>query len=149
MSDSSKVDAWPSFFKTFNRLHQGMEDAMKEAGFPPLETYDVLWILEQSPEGALRFHELGEKVFLSRSNITRLAERLEKQGLIQRHRCDMDRRGVYAVLTPAGKKLRQEMWKTYGKLIRERFSDLLTQGEHGQLKAILAKVWSEGGSTNS
>lgn len=149
MSESRKLDAWPDFFKTFIRLHQAMEEAMKEAGHPGLEIYDVLWILEQAPDCALRFHELGEKVFLSRSNITRLAERLETQGLIERHRCPMDRRGVHAVLTAKGKKLRQDMWKTYGKLIRERFSELLTQEEHGQLKAILSKVWSEGGSTIS
>lgn len=143
MGDSKKIDAWATFIVSFNRIHQGMEEAMKEAGLPSLEIYDVLWTLERSPEHGLRFSELGEKVLLSRSNVTRLAERLESQGLIERKRCPNDRRGVYAVLTKTGKKLRQDMWKTYEKLIQERFSNHLSSDEHKSLIQILTKVWSE------
>ena len=137
-----KPDAWASFFMSFNRIHGGMEDAMKEAGHPPLEIYDILWILEKAPDAhGVRFNELGKRTFLSRSNITRVAERLEEQGLIERNRCPNDRRGVYAAITPAGKKLRQEMWKTYGKLIKERFTDKISEPEQLSLVKILTKVW--------
>lgn len=137
-----KPDAWASFFMSFNRIHAGMEDTMKAHGLPGLEIYDVLWVLEKAPPHGLRFNELGKKTFLSRSNVTRLAERLEEQGLIERHRCPSDRRGVYAALTPAGKKLRQEMWKTYGRLIKERFTDQLTEADQVNLVKILDKVWN-------
>lgn len=143
MGETKKIDAWASFIITFNRVHQGMEEAMKEAGHPSLEIYDVLWILEKGPKDGIRFSELGEKVLLSRSNVTRLAERLEQQGLIERKRCPNDRRGVYAVLTPEGRKLRSSMWKTYEQLIQERFSSLLSQEEHKALVQIMTKVWSE------
>lgn len=143
MKEGQTKDAWATFLVTFNRLHQGMEESMKAEGHPGLEIYDVLWILEQAPEHRLRFSELGERVLLSRSNVTRLCERLEAQGLIERHRCPSDGRGVYAVLTKSGKKLRQDMWKSYGKLIQERFSQLLGPQEHEQLIEILSKVWRE------
>lgn len=142
LMSTKTLDAWATFLITANRVHQGMEAAMKEAGLPSLEIYDVLWTLEQSPKYGLRFSDLGERVLLSRSNVTRLAERLEEQGLIERHRCPEDRRGVYAVLTNAGRKTRQEMWKVYGKLIEERFSDLLSTKDHSDLIRILSKVYT-------
>lgn len=143
MGDSKKVDSWATYIVSFNRIHQGMEEAMKDAGHPSLEIYDVLWTLERSPDHSLRFSDLGERVLLSKSNVTRLAERLESQGLIERKRCPEDRRGVYAVLTKTGKKLRQDMWKTYEKLIQERFSSHLSNDEHKSLIQILTKVWNE------
>jgi DNA-binding MarR family transcriptional regulator len=142
MSSSKSPDAWATFLITANRVHQGMEAAMKEADLPSLEIYDVLWTLEQAPKYGLRFSDLGERVLLSRSNVTRLAERLEEQGLIERKRCPQDRRGVYAVLTPAGRKTRQDMWKVYGKLIEERFSKLLSSKDHADLIRILSKVYT-------
>ena len=143
MSDSKKIDAWPTFFKSYNRVHNIMEAKMKEAGFPSLEIYDVLWILEKSPDQHLRFVDLGEKVYLSRSNVTRLCERLEEQGLIERTRCPKDKRGVYAMITPLGLKLRKDMWKVYGSLIEEMFSKKMTQTEHKEVIRILKKVWDE------
>ena len=143
MKESEKTDSWATLIVTFNRLHQGMEEAMKIAGHPGLEIYDVLWTLERAPEYGLRFSDLGEKVLLSRSNVTRLCERLESQGLIERHKCPSDGRGVYAVLTPSGRQLRLEMWGTYERLIKDRFSGLLTGEDHKALIKILSKVWQE------
>ena len=145
MSTSKDLDSWPQFIVTFNRVNNLMEEAIKQAGFPGLEIYDVLWTLERAEECGLRFSDLGDKVLLSRSNITRLAERLETQGLIVRNRCPNDRRGVYAVLTDEGRKLRKDMWATYKKLIQEHFSQHLTEKDHTDLIRILRKVWQEPG----
>ena len=46
--------------------------------------------------------ELAERLLLSRSGITRLVDRLQRQGLVERHRCSDDGRGFFAVLTDAG-----------------------------------------------
>ena len=53
----------------------------------------------------LRMGELADRLLLSRSGITRLADRLERQGLIARERCDDDGRGYFAHLTEAGREL--------------------------------------------
>lgn len=143
MSDSKKIDAWPTFFKCYNRLHELMELKIKEAGLPSLEIYDVLWILEKSPEHRLRFIDLGEKVYLSRSNVTRLCERLEEQGLIERTKCPSDKRGVFAELTEKGLKTRKDIWKIYGQLIQDLFSSKLNQSEHKELIRILKNVWDK------
>jgi DNA-binding MarR family transcriptional regulator len=143
MNKINKVDSWALFFKTFIRIHQKMEDAMKEADLPDLEIYDVLWTLEKEPGHKLRFNELGKKVFISRCNITRIAERLEDQGYIERTKCATDKRGVWASLTVSGLKLRKEMWQVYGQLIQELYSKNLTQKEHQSVISIFHKIYSE------
>lgn len=143
MNNPKGLEAWAKFFVASTRLNQMMEEAMKLDGLPPLEVYDVLWTLERAPDHALRFTDLGERVLLSRCNVTRLAERLENQGLIERERCPSDRRGVYAVLTKDGLKLRKDMWKRYSELIEEHFSSHLTEKEQTQLIEIMAKLWQE------
>ena len=46
--------------------------------------------------------ELAERVLLSRSGLTRLVDRLEREGLVRREPCEDDARGLYTVLTDAG-----------------------------------------------
>jgi DNA-binding MarR family transcriptional regulator len=143
MNTSKGLEAWAKFFVASTRLNQVIEDQLKAEGYPPLEVYDVLWTLERSEDHALRFTDLGERVLLSRCNVTRLAERLEGQGLIDRKRCPADRRGVYAALTKEGLKLRKDMWKRYSQLIEEHFAAHLSDKECEQLISIMKKVWSE------
>ncbi len=47
---------------------------------------------------------LTEALPLSQSAASRLVARLERQGLVTRAICDMDRRGVFVCLTEAGRE---------------------------------------------
>jgi DNA-binding MarR family transcriptional regulator len=69
----------------------------------PLTSYEVLMYLGDAETEKLRMSELAERLLLSRSGITRLVDRLVRQGLIVRERCADDRRGYYAQLTDAGR----------------------------------------------
>lgn len=113
---------------------------MKAEGLPNLETYDVLWTLEQADRCALRLNDLGEKVFIARFNVTRICDKLEEQGLIEKVKCPMDKRGVHAALTDEGKALRKKMWDFYSKQIEEKFSSKLTTEDHEMLMKILLKI---------
>ncbi|MFN8370203.1 MAG: MarR family transcriptional regulator [Bacteriovoracaceae bacterium] len=137
------IDSWPLFLKAFVRINQRMENELKVHDLPDLQTYDLLWTLEQAPKGMLRFNELGERVFLSRYNVTRIAKKLEHEGLIKRQRCPSDKRGLYAVLTEEGRALRQKIWKVYSPIIKKYFSDLLNENEHKTLIALLRKVYQD------
>jgi DNA-binding MarR family transcriptional regulator len=143
MSYSKNIDGWATYLKSYNRLSQKMEEKLKDLGHPQLEVYDVLWTLEQASECSLRFKELGKKVFLTRYGITRLVDRLVEQGLVERKVCESDKRGVWARLTSQGKKVRQSMWKDYAIIIKNDFSNKLTQKDHQDLIRILSKVWQE------
>ena len=67
-----------------------------------LGTYDVLVQLSESPGRRLRMTDLAERVLLSRSGLTRLVDRLERDGLVRREPCPDDARGTFTVLTDRG-----------------------------------------------
>lgn len=135
-----KSRAWARFFVTSALLLERVEAALKDAKLPPLAWYDLLWILENAEGQRLRMHDLAARVVLSRYNVTRLADRMEKEGLIARERCEEDGRGAYCVLTPAGRALRKRMWPVYKGRIDACFGEHVTIEEARMLAATLEKV---------
>jgi DNA-binding MarR family transcriptional regulator len=134
------LHAWACFLATHATLVERIGVALAESELPPLSWYDVLWELEKSKGGLLRMHELAHAVVLSRSNLTRLMDRLEAAGLTSRERCADDRRGSFAMLTAAGRELRRRMWPVYRKQIELLFASQLTAKEAQALSAMLGKV---------
>ena len=117
-----KEHAWAVLLTAHATLVEKIEAALAEAKLPPLAWYDVLWELEKAPEGKLRMHELARRVVLSRSNLTRLADRLEDAKLIARVDTARDRRGYDCVITRAGLAVRKRMWPAYKAEIERLFS---------------------------
>src|SRR5262245_59727794 len=99
--NQGNVSAWPAFIRSHAVLIGRVEARLAAGGLPPLAWYDVLWALERVPRGRVRMHELADAVVITRSNLTRLVDRLEAAGLVRRDRCCADRRGAEAVLTDA------------------------------------------------
>jgi DNA-binding MarR family transcriptional regulator len=113
--------AWARFVVVQAMLFEQIEAAFAEADLPPLAWYDVLWILENADNGLLRMHDLARKAVVSRSNVTRLVDRMENEGLVERSDCPMDARGTVCVLTTKGRALRARMWPVYRKQIDTLF----------------------------
>ena len=87
-----------------------IEERLRAAGLPELAWYDVLWTLERAPHRRRRMYEVAELTVVARSNLTRLVDRLEAAGLVERDRDCADRRGAFAVLTDKGLAMRKRMW---------------------------------------
>lgn len=132
--------AWPLFLTAHAALVGIIEAELAAAGLPELVWYDVLWALERAPAQRLRLHELAHALVFSRSNLTRLADRIEDAGLLQRERADEDRRGYYAVITAQGLAMRRKMWPVYAKAIAAHFDRHLTRTEHETLRGVLRRV---------
>lgn len=62
----------------------------------------VLLRLARTPGQSLRMADLAAQVLLSPSGLTRVADRMERDGLIRRRACRNDRRGTNAEITPLG-----------------------------------------------
>ena len=132
--------AWPRFVTAYALLIACMEERLKAAALPELAWYDVLWALERAPRGRLRMHELAQTTVMSRSNLTRLVDRLEAASLVARDRDCADRRGAFAVLTAAGRAMRRRMWTVYGTAISELFDAHLNAAETLQMATFLDRV---------
>lgn len=134
------VRAWARLLKAQKLLLEGVQQALAEAELPPLEWYDVLIELKTAPEQRLRLFDLGERMLLSRSNLTRLIDRLEKEGLVLRDNCAEDRRGLYAVLTPAGLALQKRMWPAYQQAIQQLFGQHFSTDEANTMASWLERL---------
>ncbi len=87
----------------------------------PLRAYEVLYYLEDTPQGKMRMCDLAEQAQLSRSGLTRLVDRLEKEGLLERCSCAHDARGAYACLTATGRTRVDAARGTHLGVVRELF----------------------------
>ena len=121
--------AWARFVVAQAMLLERIEAAFAEADLPPLAWYDVLWILENAEHGRLRMADLARKAVVSRSNVTRLSDRMEKAGLVARSDCPVDGRGTVCELTAKGRTLRTKMWPVYKKQIDTLFGRHLAARE--------------------
>lgn len=100
----------------------------------------MLFTLKEAPHYRLRLSEVADKVLLSRSNLRRLVDRLEKAGLLRREPCPTDRRGTFAVLTEAGLAMQQQMWPVYAEGIAEYFACYLDDTEIKILQQVLKRI---------
>lgn len=147
-SADGSSSAWPRFVTAYALVISRIEERLKAADLPELAWYDVLWALERAPRGRLRMHELADNTVISRSNLTRLVDRLEAASLVARDRDCSDRRGAFAVLTTTGRAMRRKMWMVYGPAISELFDDHLNASETLQMRSILDRIL-EGGRAHS
>lgn len=134
------VTAWARLLRVQKLLLEEVEGELKEKGLPPLAWYDVLFELYQRPDRRLRQFEIGERMLLSKFNLSRLVDRLEKNGLVRRDACPEDQRGAYVVITADGKKMLKKMWPTYAKALKENFADHFSKQELTMLSLLLAKL---------
>lgn len=132
--------AWRKFLTAHVLLIEQIERDLAQADLPPLSWYDVLFALSEAPEDKLRLHELAQAVLLTRSNLTRLVDRLEVAGLIQREQCSSDRRGAFAVLTEEGHQMLDRMWAVYGQGIQQYFACHIDTAEVKFLIKILNRI---------
>ena len=131
--------AWREVLSVYSAVVSRAEAALDQAGLPPLAWYDVLWALRSAPRGRLRMGALAEHVTVSRGGLTKLVDRLEAAGLLEREACTSDRRGFDAVLTRDGKAILRRMWPVYEQVLRDSFEPLSTR-EAGAAAAALAQV---------
>ncbi len=129
--------AWVAIQHKAPALLEQVESRLKQAGFPPLEYYDALWGIER--EGPLRQRDLASHMLIARYSISRLIDRMEEDGLVERCDCPEDARGQMIHATPAGRKLRKAMWAVYNKAMREALAPL-SEKEALTLAALLSKL---------
>lgn len=114
-------------------------DLLAEQAFP-LASYDVLVQLVEAPERRLRMTDLADRVLLSRSGLTRLVDRLEREGFVTREACEQDARGMYAVLTDAGYRRLRTAAPTHLRGIEEYAVGRLSADELALFGQFLARL---------
>jgi len=102
-------------------LFHDMDSRLMTAHGLALRSYKVLLHLEDAPRHRLRMSDLSHTVLLSASGVSRLVDRLEREGLVRRERCSADGRGYWAVLTTRGERAFREARATHLAGVRRLF----------------------------
>jgi len=131
--------AWIGFLRAHAAIVRELDAELEREHGLPLSSYDVLVQLAHAG-GAMRMSELAEAVVLSRSGITRLVERLERQGLVERCRVETDSRGVVARITDQGGDTIRTCGPTHIRGIRRRFLERLGEEELRSLAGAWEKL---------
>ena len=136
----TELGAWRGLLRVHAALVRELDAELDAAHDLPLSSYDVLIYLQAAPGKRLRMAELADSVLLSRSGVTRLVDRLEREGLIVRDTCTSDGRGLYAVLTDEGEAMLARARPTHLAGVRERFLKHFSDAELRQLARFWERV---------
>ncbi len=143
--DEVELRAWRGLLRTHAQLVKRLDADLESAHGLPLTSYEVLLHLAKAAGCKMRMCDVAESVLLSRSGLTRLVDRLEREGLVERAACADDARGSYAKITEAGRKKLLEARGTHLSGVREHFLEHPTP----QHLDALGEAWERVGATGS
>ncbi|MFD5079834.1 MarR family winged helix-turn-helix transcriptional regulator [Streptomyces sp. NPDC058371] len=135
-----ELRAWKAYLAASLLLDDAIDRQLQqEAGMPHLY-YSVLATLSDAPDRRLRMTELAEALKITRSRLTYVVTRLEKDGTVRREGCPTDRRGNIAVLTEAGTAVLERTAPGHVETVRTAVFDHLTPEQVGQLEEIFTGI---------
>lgn len=131
-------EAWQGFLYTHDRVWRQIEQGLAPLNVTMAE-YSVLALLGQAGADGMRMSELARRRLMSTGGFTRLADRLQRRGLIERRPAAGDGRGFVAILTPAGLALLRKAWRQQYSDLRRLFFDRLGDEDLRRL----ARIWTK------
>ncbi len=136
-------EAWRGFLLAHDRIWRSIEAGLAPLGVSMAE-YSVLALLGEAGPKGMRMSDLAERRLMSTGGFTRLADRLERRGLIERQRSVVDGRGFNATLTSQGRALLRKAWSQHHRDLRTLFFDRLDDDDLRRLAEIWGRLSAHG-----
>jgi DNA-binding MarR family transcriptional regulator len=135
------LGAWRAFLQTYAAVVPRIErDLQSETGLP-FAWYDVLLELNGAkPERRLRMQDLGDRVTISRSRVSRVVDELERAGLVERVPDPTDRRASFAAITTEGRAALRRAAPVYLAAVEREFLSHLTDADARTIERALDRV---------
>lgn len=131
-------EAYLTVLRTAEVLERGVAELLRGYGLTATQ-YNVLRILRGGPAEGLPCSEIGDRMITFESDVTRLLDRLQRLGWVERERDTADRRVVISRLTDAGRALVARLDQPVTELHRQRLAGL-DEAELRQLVALLDRT---------
>lgn len=137
---AAELAAWRGMLRVHIHLLHELDAEMTAGHGLSLRAYEVLVVLEDAPLARLRMADLSHSVLLSASGMSRLVDRLERDGYVRRERCALDGRGLFATLTPAGSRKLRDARSTHLEGVRRLFLGHLNAADLMRLAACWERM---------
>jgi DNA-binding MarR family transcriptional regulator len=138
--DEREMSAWHALIRAHSAVVRKLEAELDSEHGLSLPGYEVLAHLSDAQDQRLRMSELAQHAVLTPSGLTRLVDKLCREGLVRRDRCSADARVVYAVLTPAGRRRLESAYPTHLRGVREHYLDWLTAKQRDAVADALGEL---------
>ncbi|QDY80711.1 MarR family transcriptional regulator [Streptomyces qinzhouensis] len=140
MSRSFKVGVWRSFMEIHHAVLGEIERKLSDRHRLSVSEFDALVNI---PLAGTRLKELQERIVLTQSAVSRMADRLERRGLVTRAPVEGDQRGAMIELTEEGRKLLRAAVRTNAEVVESMFTDRLSKEELLALHGVLRRLKPE------
>lgn len=135
--------AWKALLDVVSEVTGRLAQEMESEVGMTLNRYGILLTLSQAGDGGLRPSELADVLPITASGVTRLVDRFEADGLVERHTCDTDGRGNVVTLTATGEQAFRTAGRVHLRGIQEHVGTHLDRDELADLDRILTKLLSQ------
>ena len=138
--DDEEQRAWRGYLLMSRLLDEALDRQLQRDSGLAHTHYGVLVALSEAPDHTLRMSDLASLQRFSQSRLTHAIARLERDGYVERRQCAEDRRGQFAVLTPAGMAALRAAAPGHVAEVRKRVFDRLTLEQVEALEDICATL---------
>jgi DNA-binding MarR family transcriptional regulator len=132
-----EMEAWGGFLRSHTLVYQELGRRLVKTHGMSMSAYEVLLRVTWAGRAGMRMSDLAAQVLMTSGGLTRVADRLERDGLIERVRSADDMRGYVAHITPAGRRALRSANKRHLADVRELFLEHVSEEE----LEVLARVW--------
>ena len=140
VSRGEKVGAWVNLLQVNQVVDRAVEQRLKESEDLSLAEFEVLARLSAASGRRLKMVDIANLLLASKSGVTRIVDRLEKAGLVEREIPRENRRIVYAQLSPTGVETFCRARNVFNEAIEDSFSQFLSDDEVASLRGVLRKL---------
>jgi DNA-binding MarR family transcriptional regulator len=138
--DDERITTFGRLIEAHALLSRQLDAELEAAVGIPLLWYGVLLQIERTPGGIRPMNELINATAFTSGGVTRLVDRMERAGYVERRPCPTDRRVHYVGLTARGRELLQRATAVHVCGIQRHLMDVLAPEEATQLDALLARI---------
>ncbi|HEY5302716.1 MAG TPA: MarR family transcriptional regulator [Acidimicrobiales bacterium] len=139
-SSDERVTLFALLLDTNARLSRSFALRLEESCDIPLAWFEVLLQLRRGGEGRLKMNQIAEAIVHSTGGTTRLIDRLEDAGFVERILCPSDRRAIYVGITARGNVKLDEALQVHMCYLDEHLSSRLSCDERTALTTLLTKL---------
>ena len=146
--DTDEMAAWHAFIRAHARVVRLLEAELEAEHGLTLPAYEVLAHLTEAADRRLRMSDLAAISVLTPSGLTRVVDKLVREGLVERQRCQTDARVVYAAVTPSGIERIERAYPTHLRGVRQHLVDRLSVDQLAAIREALEPLTADCPSTS-
>lgn len=118
-----RARGWRTLAALHGLIESRLERSLQDVHQLSVVEFTVLDALSRQDGWHMRMQQLSRAAALSSSASTRLVNRLESRGLLERYLCADDRRGIYTELTQQGRQLLETARPTYNRVLEAALAE--------------------------